>query len=183
MPRHPVSRRIFAERFPPAITPPRARRTGRLQDLVRQMEPADCRPRVIGIGDWAWRRGQRYGTLICDLERRQVIDLLPDREPATVEAWLSARPEIEIVARVLSIAADARRGPQRRHSGRQCGSKRRRQSAAPAITPQSTPRTSDSISANAGRTVATAFSSAGCGSSVVMKDGSSIASMDCPSSS
>jgi transposase len=56
-------------------------------------------PRVIGIDDWAWRRGQRYGTLICDLERRQVIDLLPDREPATVEAWLRARPGIEVVAR------------------------------------------------------------------------------------
>ena len=56
-------------------------------------------PRVIGIDDWAWRRGQRYGTLICDLERRCVLDLLPDREPATVEAWLSRRPQIEIVAR------------------------------------------------------------------------------------
>lgn len=56
-------------------------------------------PRVIGIDDWAWRKGQRYGTLICDLERRQVIDLLPDREPATVEAWLRARPSIRIVAR------------------------------------------------------------------------------------
>lgn len=42
--------------------------------------------RVIGIDDWAWRKGQRYGTLFCDLERRRVIDLLPDREPATVEA-------------------------------------------------------------------------------------------------
>ncbi|WP_323811299.1 transposase, partial [Yoonia sp. 67-2] len=37
--------------------------------------------------------------MICDLERRRVIDLLPDREPATVEAWLRAHPEIEIVAR------------------------------------------------------------------------------------
>lgn len=36
-------------------------------------------PRVIGIDDWAWRKRQRYGTLICDLERRVVIDLLPDR--------------------------------------------------------------------------------------------------------
>ncbi|MFV0514329.1 MAG: ISL3 family transposase [Jhaorihella sp.] len=56
-------------------------------------------PRVIGIDDWAWRKGQRYGTLVCDLERRRVIDLLPDREPATVEAWLRARPGIHIVAR------------------------------------------------------------------------------------
>lgn len=37
--------------------------------------------------------------MICDLERRQVIDLLPDREPATVEAWLRAHPDIWIIAR------------------------------------------------------------------------------------
>lgn len=54
---------------------------------------------MVGIDDWAWRKGQRYGTLICDLERRQIIDLLPDRAPATVEAWLRERPSIEIVAR------------------------------------------------------------------------------------
>jgi transposase len=55
--------------------------------------------RIIGIDDWAWRKGQRYGTLIWDLERRRVIDLLPDREPATVEAWLRAHPQVEVVAR------------------------------------------------------------------------------------
>ncbi len=56
-------------------------------------------PRITGIDDWAWRKGHRYGTLICDLERRRVIDLLPDREPATVAAWLAARPSVEIIAR------------------------------------------------------------------------------------
>ncbi len=56
-------------------------------------------PKIVGIDDWAWRKGHRYGTLICDLEQRRVIDLLPDREPATVAAWLAARPSIEIVAR------------------------------------------------------------------------------------
>ena len=55
--------------------------------------------RVIGIDDWAWRRGRRYGTLICDLERRRIVDILPDREPATVEAWLDRHPGIKIVAR------------------------------------------------------------------------------------
>src|SRR5258708_33786528 len=43
-------------------------------------------PTVIGIDDWAWRRNQRYGPIICDLERRNTIALLPDREPATAHA-------------------------------------------------------------------------------------------------
>ncbi|MFD3189402.1 ISL3 family transposase [Sedimentitalea sp. HM32M-2] len=53
--------------------------------------------RVVGIDDRAWRKGQRYGRLICDLERRQMIDPLPDRTPATVTASPRARPDIEIV--------------------------------------------------------------------------------------
>jgi transposase len=56
-------------------------------------------PRVVGIDDWAWKRGQRYGTVVCDLERRRIIDLLPDRAASTVETWLLARPGIEIIAR------------------------------------------------------------------------------------
>src|SRR5216683_3343077 len=55
--------------------------------------------RVIGIDDWAWKRGQRYGSIICDLERRRVVDLLPDREPETVKAWLSHHPEIAVISR------------------------------------------------------------------------------------
>ena len=47
---------------------------------------------MIGIDDWAWRRNQRYGTIICDLERRRTITLLPDREPATAQAWLRSSP-------------------------------------------------------------------------------------------
>lgn len=70
-----------------------------LRSVRKMPHESGCTPRVVGIDDWAWRRGQRYGTLICDLEKRRVIDLLPDREPATVEAWLHAHPEIEIVAR------------------------------------------------------------------------------------
>jgi len=54
---------------------------------------------VVGIDDWAWRRGQRYGTIVCDLERRRIIDLLPNREPVTVEAWLADHQGIEIIAR------------------------------------------------------------------------------------
>ena len=60
---------------------------------------ADAPARVIGIDDWAWRKGNRYGTIIVDLERHQVIDLLPDRTAETVSAWLLQHPEIEVIAR------------------------------------------------------------------------------------
>ena len=56
-------------------------------------------PRVVGIDDWAWRKGQCYGTIVVDLERSDVIDLLPDREADTVAAWLKAHPGIEVVSR------------------------------------------------------------------------------------
>lgn len=53
----------------------------------RSRPPADPL-RVIGIDDWAWRRNHRYASIICNLERRRVVTLLPDREPATAQAWL-----------------------------------------------------------------------------------------------
>jgi transposase len=56
-------------------------------------------PRVIGIDDWAWRKGHRYGTIICDLERHQVIDLLADRNATSVAKWLKHYPSIEVVSR------------------------------------------------------------------------------------
>ena len=54
---------------------------------------------VIGIDDRAYRRNHRYGTIVCDLERRRIVALLPDRERATVEAWLGDHREIQIVSR------------------------------------------------------------------------------------
>ena len=61
--------------------------------------PAPAQPRVVGIDDWCFRRGQRYGAIVVDLERRQVLDLLPDREAATVATWLREHPTIEVVSR------------------------------------------------------------------------------------
>ena len=70
-----------------------------LRSIRRRGRPGFAPPRVIGIDDWAWRRNQRYGTIICDLERRRPIRLLPDREPATARAWFVEQPQISIVAR------------------------------------------------------------------------------------
>jgi transposase len=70
-----------------------------LRVVRRRGSPRFVPPTVIGIDDWAWRRNQRYGTIICDLERRKTIALLPDREPAAAQAWLSDQPQIAIVAR------------------------------------------------------------------------------------
>ncbi len=67
--------------------------------LVRRGTPQTTAPRVAGIDDFAGRRHHCYGTVICDLERRRVVDLLPDREQATVTAWFRDHPGIQIVTR------------------------------------------------------------------------------------
>ena len=63
-----------------------------LRLLRRRATPTPSDVRVVGIDDFAWLKGQRYETIICDLERRRTIDLLPDREGGTVADWLAAHP-------------------------------------------------------------------------------------------
>jgi transposase len=56
-------------------------------------------PGVIGIDDFALRRRHRYATIIIDAETGQRVDVLPDREAATVEAWLRGKKKVEVVCR------------------------------------------------------------------------------------
>jgi transposase len=64
----------------------------RVRSHHRQARPT---ARVVGVDDWAFHKGHRYGTILVDLERRQPIDLLPDRDAATLAAWLKAHPGIQ----------------------------------------------------------------------------------------
>ena len=63
-------------------------------------DPLDRPPiRCLGVDDWAWRKHQSYGTILVDLERHRVVDLLPDRSAESLTIWLEKHPTVEVVAR------------------------------------------------------------------------------------
>ena len=68
--------------------------------LIRLVEiPNHQTPQVLGVDDWAKRKGQDYGTILVDLEQGCIVDILPDRTSKGLEQWLKAHPGVEIVAR------------------------------------------------------------------------------------
>lgn len=68
--------------------------------LVRHgVLPSSADVKVVGVDEWAWRKGQRYGTLLVDLERQKPIDLLADATASSFAAWLQVHPSVEIVSR------------------------------------------------------------------------------------
>lgn len=60
---------------------------------------SEGKTRVVGVDDWAWRKGSTYGTIIVDLERRQVLDLFPERAAGMTADWLRQHPDVEIISR------------------------------------------------------------------------------------
>ena len=55
--------------------------------------------RNLGVDDWAWRKGQDYGTILVDLDLHRVVDLLPDRSSESLASWLQQRSGIATIAR------------------------------------------------------------------------------------
>ena len=78
---------------------------GTLLNLLSRLPlPPIKTPRILGVDDFALRRGQHYGTILVDIETHQPIALLSDRTAETLEAWLKAHPGVEILSRDHSKA-------------------------------------------------------------------------------
>ncbi|WP_405771208.1 ISL3 family transposase [Actinacidiphila glaucinigra] len=76
----------------------------RLLRLLTAPTVPDRAPRVLGVDEFAFRKGCTYGTVLVDVEAGQVVDVLPDRTSETFAAWLTEHPGAEIIYRDRATA-------------------------------------------------------------------------------
>jgi hypothetical protein len=83
-----------------------------LRLLRRTPVPAAPAPRILGVDDWSLRKGRTYATLLVDLQRHRIVDVLPYLEAQTLEVWLAAHPGVEVITRdrAGAYAQGARKG-------------------------------------------------------------------------
>ncbi|WP_329111898.1 transposase [Streptomyces sp. NBC_01353] len=71
----------------------------RLLELLEAPPAPERSPRVLGVDEFAFRKGRTYGTILADVEAGQVVDVLPDHTSETFAAWLRDHPGAEIICR------------------------------------------------------------------------------------
>ncbi|WP_104815050.1 transposase [Kitasatospora sp. MMS16-BH015] len=76
----------------------------RLLGLLEAPEVPDRAPRVLGVDEFAFRRGRTYGTVLVNVEMGRVVDILPDRTSETFATWLREHPSAEIICRGRATA-------------------------------------------------------------------------------